>query len=168
MSGPSKSHAMTGWRVGYGAGPAPLIKAMAKVMTQSTANACSIAQWAALEAISSPVSMVADRVACYAARRDLCLERLAHLPALTVRKPQGAFYLFADCRSLIGGRLGDMPLNDDADVARALLEVEGVATVPGGAFGTPGYLRLSYAADEAVLHEAFDRLERFVAAVRAG
>jgi aspartate aminotransferase len=168
MSGPSKSHAMTGWRVGYGAGPAPLIKAMAKVMTQSTANACSIAQWAALEAIAGPLSRVADRVERFARRRDLCLERLARLPELPCRKPQGAFYLFADVSTLIGGRLGEAALTTDEDVARTLLEAEGVAAVPGSAFGTPGYLRLSYAADEAVLHEAFDRLERFVAAVRAG
>jgi aspartate aminotransferase len=137
-------------------------------MTQSTANACSIAQWAALEAIAGPLSRVADRVERFARRRDLCLKRLARLPELPCRKPQGAFYLFADVSTLIGGRLGEAALTTDEDVARTLLEAEGVAAVPGSAFGTPGYLRLSYAADEAVLHEAFDRLERFVAAVRAG
>lgn len=166
MNGVSKAYAMTGWRIGYAAGPDWLIKAMAKVMSQTTSNPCSISQWASVAALNGDHGFLVGRNAAFKRRRDAMLEKIAAAPGLTAPTPEGAFYIFADCSGLIGKRsAAGAALNTDLDVCAALLEEEGVAVVPGTAFGAEPGFRLSYATDDAALEEAGKRIMRFCGAV---
>ncbi|MEM0930276.1 MAG: pyridoxal phosphate-dependent aminotransferase [Pseudomonadota bacterium] len=165
MNGASKVYSMTGWRIGFGGGPAPLMAAIRKLLGQSTTNPCSISQWAVVAALNGDHGFLAERNQAFRARRDHLLDVFASTPGLTCAKPEGAFYLYPGCADLIGGTIGGKTLETDLDVAEALLEDELVALVPGTAFGMGPFLRLSYAADMATIEEAGRRISRFAARV---
>ncbi|MBP6900067.1 MAG: pyridoxal phosphate-dependent aminotransferase [Burkholderiaceae bacterium] len=160
VNGVSKAYAMTGWRIGYAAGPRELIQAMATLQSQSTSNPCSIAQAAAVAALDGPHDFLAARNQVFQARLDLCLAALRSTPGLGCRRPEGAFYLFPRCEDLIGradphtGR----PLRNDLEVTRYLLERARVAVVPGSAFGAPGHFRISFATATERLETACQRI----------
>jgi len=167
MNGCSKAYAMTGWRLGYCAAPAALIKAMDKLQSQSTSNTSSITQAAAVEALTGPQDFIETMCSAYVRRRDLVLEMLAKANGLVVRKPEGAFYVFAGVHGCLGKTTpGGRRLDTDEDFVVALLEEEGVAAVHGTAFCFPGYFRISYATDDASLVEACTRIQRFCGALR--
>lgn len=167
VNGVSKAYAMTGWRIGYAGGPAPLVKAMAKIQSQSTSNPCSIAQWAAVEALLGPQDFLQKNVTLFQTRRDLVVSELAQAPGLTCRSPEGAFYVLASCAALIGKRTASgQILKDDVDFVTALLEQEFVAVVQGSAFGFPKHFRVSYAMDPETLREACGRIQRFCASLQ--
>ncbi|XTZ38097.1 pyridoxal phosphate-dependent aminotransferase [Salmonella enterica] len=159
INGVSKSHAMTGWRLGYAAGPAWLIHAMQILQSQSTSNPSSISQAAAVVALQQPAEFLAGWIAVLDRRRKLLLETIAASNGLRASAPQGAFYIFANCTALIGLTTpeGEV-LNDDKAVASWLLQDAQVALLHGSAFGTPGYLRIAYAVEDGLLTEACQRL----------
>lgn len=164
LNGVSKAYAMTGWRIGFGAGPAPLIAAMKKLQSQSTTNACTIAQWAAVTALTGPQDGLATQRILFQKRRDTLVAGLNAIDALSCPMPDGAFYVFPSLDDVIGhtskgGRL----IDTDLAFAEALLEETGVALVPGTAFGAPGNFRISYAASDAELAEATARIADFCA-----
>jgi aspartate aminotransferase len=162
MNGVSKAYAMTGWRIGYAGGPAPLITAMRKVMSQSTSNPASISQWAAVEALSGPQDFIAPNAALFEARRDLVVSMLNQAHGLKCPTPQGAFYVFPSCAGLIGAVAPNgMTITSDRDFADALLDAEGVSVVFGEAFGLSPHFRISYATTNALLEEACQRIQRF-------
>jgi aspartate aminotransferase len=166
MNGASKAYAMTGWRIGYAGGPAWLIRAMAKIQSQSTSNPCSIAQAAAAAALSGDQGFLKERAAVFEARRDLVVAMLNQTPGLACPRPEGAFYVYPDCSGLIGRRTPDgRPLVTDEDVAAYLLDSVGVAVVHGAAFGLSPAFRISYATDTATLEEAGRRIQRACAAL---
>ena len=159
VNGVSKAYAMTGWRVGYGAGPRPLIAAMTPIQGQTTSHTSSIAQHAAVAALDGGAALTEDFRRTFRARRDLVVERLSGVPGLRCRRPDGAFYLFPDCRGLFGRLRPDgQPIRSDLDVAQYLLEQFGVALVPGSSFLAEGHLRLSYAAASEALERACNRI----------
>ncbi|MCA3755352.1 MAG: pyridoxal phosphate-dependent aminotransferase [Phenylobacterium sp.] len=167
MNGVSKAYAMTGWRIGYAAGPEPLIKLMAKVMSQSTSNPCSVSQYAAVEALNGTQDFIKPNAALFQKRRDLVVSMLNQASGLECPTPEGAFYVYPSCEKLIGrtapsGRM----IGSDQDFANELLETEGVAVVFGAAFGLSPFFRISYATSEAVLEDACGRIQRFCAAVK--
>jgi aspartate aminotransferase len=167
VNGVSKSYAMTGWRIGYGAGPEALIRAMAVVQSQSTSNPCSVSQAAAVEALNGPQDFLAERRASFLRRRDLVVEALNAIPGITCRRPEGAFYAFAGCAGVIGRTTpAGAVLSADADFCRYLLEDHDVAVVPGSIFGLAPYFRVSYATAEAELRTAMTRIARAVEALR--
>uniref|UniRef100_UPI003BA87E7F aminotransferase class I/II-fold pyridoxal phosphate-dependent enzyme n=1 Tax=Stappia sp. TaxID=1870903 RepID=UPI003BA87E7F len=169
VNGVSKAYAMTGWRIGYAAGPADLIKVMAKIQSQSTSNPCSISQAAAVAALTGPQDFIATACKEYTARRDLVLKGLSGVEGLRLRKPEGAFYAFVECKGLIGKRTGKGTiLSNDAEVAEYLLEAAGVATVPGAAFGLSPCFRLSFAAARPLLASACSRIADAVTALEDG
>ncbi|MEO0722875.1 MAG: aminotransferase class I/II-fold pyridoxal phosphate-dependent enzyme, partial [Pseudomonadota bacterium] len=136
MNGVSKAYAMTGWRIGYAAGPKPLIDQMRKVMSQSTSNPCSVSQWAAVEALNGPQAFLAERNDVFKARRDLVVAALNRADGLHCETPDGAFYVYPSCAGLIGKTSrGGKRLDTDAAVADAMLEEVNVAVVFGAAFG---------------------------------
>ncbi len=155
----SKTFAMTGWRVGYVLAPQPLIAAITKLQSQSTSNATSIAQYAALEALRGPMDSVKTMLAEYTRRRERILSGLRAISGITCTAPQGAFYVFPNIAAKLNAR---MPT--DTHAASLLLEREHVAVVPGAAFGAPGYLRLSYATSIERIEEGLRRLQRFFGA----
>lgn len=162
MNGVSKAYAMTGWRIGYAGGPQWLIKAMAKVMSQTTSNPCSISQAASVAALNGDHSFLVPRNAAFKRRRDAMLDKIARAPGLTAPTPEGAFYIFADCSGLIGKVSGGgTTLTNDLDIAGALLEEVGVAVVPGVAFGAEPCFRLSYATSDEALEDAGNRIVQF-------
>ncbi len=166
LGGVSKTYAMTGWRVGYGAGPRTLVRAMATVQGHATAGVCASAQAAAAAALDGPQDEVGVMRGAYRRRRDLVVDALAAAPGLGCHRPDGAFYVYPSVASLIGRRSrGGRSLTTDEDVCVALLEEAHVATVFGAAFGMSPYLRLSCAASDAVLAEACRRVVRFCEAV---
>lgn len=159
VNGVSKAYAMTGWRIGYAAGPELLVQAMAKIQSQSTSNPCSIAQHAALAALDGPMDFLRARNEVFRERRDLCLEAFNAIDGLECRRPEGAFYLFPSCSGWIGRKTPDgQRLNNDIAVARFLLEKARVAVVPGSAFGSEGHFRISFATDTEQLRQACKRL----------
>ena len=159
VNGLSKSYAMTGWRIGYGGGPKELIAAMAVVQSQSTSNPCSISQAAAVEALTGPQDIVAQRRRVFQARRDLVVDRLNAIEGLECRRPEGAFYTFASCAGLIGRRTRTGELIDsDSAFCRYLLQTRDLAVVPGNCFGLAPHFRISYAASDADLNEACQRI----------
>lgn len=159
VNGVSKAYAMTGWRVGYGAGPAELIKAMATIQGQTSSHTSSISQYAALEALRGDQSYLPDFVKTFEARRDLVCDWLSRAPGLTCGIPDGAFYVFASCRDLLGVETPDgRTIQSDADFALYLLEQFGVAVVPGSSFLAGGYVRISYAASTQALERACQRI----------
>ena len=166
MNGVSKSHAMTGWRIGYCTGPREILKAMLKLQGQSTTNPPSISQWAAVEALNGPQGFLAEWREIFQKRRDYVVGRLNGMGGLDCLVPEGAFYVFPSCRGLLGKTsAGGRQLATDEDVVMALLEENGVALVHGSAFGLPGHFRISYAASDAELEKAMDRIAAFCAGV---
>lgn len=166
MNGVSKAYAMTGWRIGYAAGPEALIAAMRKVASQTTSNPCSVSQWAAVEALNGDHSFLEERNAAFKRRRDLVLAAINDAEGLVAPKPEGAFYVFADCAALIGKTAPDgNEIKTDTDFCAALLEAEAVAVVPGVAFGQAPGFRISYATDDESLIEAGKRIQRFCASL---
>ena len=160
VNGVSKAHAMTGWRVGYGAGPVSLVKAMATIQGQTTSHTSSIAQYAALEALAGNQSHLDVFRDTFRKRRDFICDRLNQTEGLTCRVPDGTFYVLASCRALLGRRTSDgMAIDSDIDFATWLLESFGVAVVPGASFLAPGHIRLSYAASKDEITRACDRLQ---------
>ena len=165
-NGVSKAHAMTGWRIGYAAGPVNLIKAMSKVQSQSTSNPCTISQWAAVEALNGPQDYIATNNAIFKRRRDLVVGMLNAIPGMTCPVPEGAFYVYPAINGLIGKTSAAGTLIDnDETFAKALLEEKGVAVVFGGAFGLSPCFRISYATADETLREACTRIQDFCAAL---
>jgi aspartate aminotransferase len=166
MNGVSKAYAMTGWRIGYAAGPVELIKAMDMIQGQQTSGACTIAQWASVEALNGPQDFVHKNKAIFQARRDLVVSMLNQARGISCPSPEGAFYVYPSCAALIGKKAasGKMIDNDEGFVS-ALLEQEGVAVVHGSAFGLGPNFRISYATSEALLEEACSRIQRFTASL---
>ncbi len=161
-NGVSKAYAMTGWRIGYGAGPAPLIAAMAKLQSQSTSNPCTISQWAVVTALTGPQDCLEENRILFARRRDLVMGALAEAPGLRLARPAGAFYLYPDIAGCIGRTsAGGRRIDDDTVFCTALLEETGVACVAGAAFGLSPHFRLSYATSEAALEAACRRIVAF-------
>ena len=167
MNGVSKSHAMTGWRIGYCTGPRELLAAMTKLQGQSTTNPASISQWAAVEALNGPQDFLKDWLKVFQARRDLVVDGLNASKGISCLVPQGAFYVFPSCADVLGKTsAGGRKLVTDEDFVMALLEETGVALVQGSAFGLPGHFRLSYAAADAELQKAVERVQAFCDGVR--
>lgn len=167
VNGVSKAFSMTGWRIGYAAGPADLIKAMAVMQSQSTTNPSSISQAAAVAALNGPQDFLAERNEIFRQRRDLVVARLDRCPGLTCSRPEGAFYVYPSCAGTIGKTAPDGgKIRSDEDFATKLLEAEGVAVVHGAAFGLSPYFRISYATSTDVLEDACDRIERFCLALK--
>ncbi|QHI99457.1 aminotransferase class I/II-fold pyridoxal phosphate-dependent enzyme [Xylophilus rhododendri] len=166
VNGVSKAYSMTGWRIGYAAGPRWLVDAMQVLQSQSTSNACSISQAAAVAALQGGTGFIEDWVLLLAQRRDRLLQTVARIEGMHCALPEGAFYLFANCQGLLGRSTPDSTiLRTDLDLAAYLLDAAHVGTVHGSAFGTPGYLRLAYAVDMPVLEDACRRIERACAAL---
>lgn len=164
INGVSKSYSMTGWRIGWAAGNEKIIGAMKKIQSQSTTNAASMSQWAAVAALEGDQSFLKEWCGIFAKRRDLMLALLSQAPGLACDKPSGAFYLYVSCAGLIGKTsAGGKKLASDGDVVAALLEEEGVAVVPGAAFGLEPFFRISYATSDSQLEEAGKRIQRFCA-----
>ena len=162
MNGVSKAYCMTGWRIGYAAGPEQLIKAMAKLQSQSTSNPSSVSQWAAVEALNGPQDFIPKHNKVFKERRDLVVSMLNQANGLSCMTPEGAFYVYPSCAGLIGKTApsGKMISNDE-DFVSELLAVEGVAVVHGAAFGTSPYFRISYATSTTILEDACTRIQRF-------
>jgi aspartate aminotransferase len=160
VNGVSKTYAMTGWRIGYAAGPKPVIKGMARVQSHSTSNANSIAQQAALEAIAGPQAEIEVMRRAFEQRRNLMLTRMLGVPEVKCTKPQGAFYLLPDWRAYIGRRAGEREIRSCTDLATYFLEEAHVALVPGEAFCAPGHLRFSYATSTARIDEGMQRVAK--------
>ena len=167
MNGVSKAYAMTGWRIGYAAGPEPLINAMRKVMTQSTSNPSSISQWAAVEALTGPQDFIKPNAKLFEERRNLVVSMLNQASGIHCPTPEGAFYVYPSVAGLIGKTApSGKTIGTDEDFAVELLESEGVSVVFGAAFGLSPFFRISYATSNAVLEEACERIQRFCGAVR--
>ncbi|MFT4069123.1 pyridoxal phosphate-dependent aminotransferase [Paraburkholderia sp.] len=167
VNGVSKTYAMTGWRVGFCAGPKPLLQAMLNVQGQATNGICTVAQAAAVAALDGPQDLLRERCESYRVRRDLVMNLLADAPGLRYRKPGGAFYIFPSMAAHIGKRTkGGTLIRDDKDFVLALLQEKHVATVYGAAYGMGGYFRISYAADVALLTEACRRIVEFCGELR--
>ncbi len=162
VNGVSKAYAMTGWRIGYAAGPEPLIRAMTTIQSQSTSNPCSISQWAAVEALTGPQDYIAEAAAAFRRRRDLVVAALNACPGLACPEPEGAFYVYPSIAGLIGRRApSGVRIATDEAFAAELLAAEGVAVVFGAAFGLSPNFRISYAAADSVLTDACNRIRRF-------
>lgn len=162
INGVSKSYSMTGWRIGWAAGDAKIISMVKKIQGQSTTNASSIGQWAATAALNSDQGFLDGWRDIFAKRRDLVVSMLSQAPGLECATPSGAFYLYPSCAGLIGKSSSKgKKLDSDGDVVAALLEEEGVAVVPGAAFGLSPFFRISYATSEEQLKEACQRIQRF-------
>ncbi|MFZ9132765.1 MAG: pyridoxal phosphate-dependent aminotransferase [Gemmobacter sp.] len=166
-NGVSKAYAMTGWRIGYAGGPESLIKAMAKVQSQSTSNPSTISQWAAVEALNGPQDYIRDSRKVFQRRRDLVVGMLNQCPGIVCPVPEGAFYVYPSIAGLIGRTsAGGTKIATDEDFAAALLEETGVAVVFGAAFGLSPAFRISYATADEVLAEACTRIRGFCNGLR--
>ncbi|HEY9056349.1 MAG TPA: pyridoxal phosphate-dependent aminotransferase [Aurantimonas sp.] len=166
INGVSKAYAMTGWRIGYAGGPVQLIKAMDMIQGQQTSGACSIAQWAALEALDGPQDFIDKNRKIFEGRRDLVVSMLNQANGIECPSPEGAFYVYPSCAGLIGRKTGaGKVIASDEDFVTELLEAEGVAVVQGSAFGLGPNFRISYATSEALLEEACSRIQRFCASL---
>lgn len=167
MNGVSKAYCMTGWRIGYCAGPQQLIKAMTKIQSQSTSNPTSISQWAALEALTGPQDFIAAHNEHFKRRRDLVVKMLNEADGIECITPEGAFYVYPSCAGCIGKTAPDgTAIDGDEAFAKALLEAEGVAVVHGEAFGLSPFFRISYATSDENLVEACERIQRFCASLK--
>ncbi|HEY2357429.1 MAG TPA: pyridoxal phosphate-dependent aminotransferase [Phenylobacterium sp.] len=167
MNGVSKAYAMTGWRIGYAAGPEPLIKLMAKVMSQTTSNPSSISQWAAVEALNGTQEFIKPNAKPFEERRDLVVSMLNQARGIKCPTPEGAFYVYPSVEELIGKTApSGKVIGSDQDFAVELLETEGVSVVFGAAFGLSPFFRISYATSNAQLEDACSRIQRFCAAVK--
>ncbi|MBW6422982.1 pyridoxal phosphate-dependent aminotransferase [Rhizobium sp. XQZ8] len=162
MNGVSKAYAMTGWRIGYAAGPVELIKAMDMIQGQQTSGACTVAQWAAVEALNGPQDFIPANKKIFEGRRDLVVSMLNQAKGIVCPSPEGAFYVYPSCAGLIGKTApSGKVIETDEDFVTELLETEGVAVVHGSAFGLGPNFRISYAASEEQLEEACKRIQRF-------
>ena len=167
MNGVSKAYAMTGWRIGYAAGPEALIKSMAKVMSQTTSNPSSISQWAAVEALNGTQEFIKPNAKLFEGRRDLVVSMLNQANGIACPTPEGAFYVYPSVEKLIGKTSpSGKVIGSDQDFAVELLEQEGVSVVFGAAFGLSPFFRISYATSNAVLEDACTRIQRFCANVK--
>jgi aspartate aminotransferase len=166
VDGASKTYAMTGWRIGYTAGPLPLIKAMAKIQGQSTSNPTHVAQIAALAALTGPQACVAEMRSAFDDRRVAMVKLLRAIPGVNCREPQGAFYAFPDVSAYVGKRSPEGSiLDDDVQLCDWLVEVGKVAVVPGSGFGAPGFVRLSYACSMQNIEQGIERLGKALASL---
>jgi aspartate aminotransferase len=162
MNGVSKTYCMTGWRIGYGGGPEPLIKAMAMLQSQSTSNPTAVSQWAAVEALNGPQDFIAKHNKIFKERRDLCVSMLNQAKGIQCPKPEGAFYVYPSCVGTMGKTAPTgKKLKTDEDFVTELLEAEGVAVVQGTPFGVGPAFRVSYATATSALEEACTRIQRF-------
>jgi aspartate aminotransferase len=167
MNGVSKSYAMTGWRIGYAAGPSELIKAMDMVQGQQTSGACTIAQWASVEALNGPQDFIPVRRKAFEERRDLVVSMLNQAKHLKCPKPEGAFYVYPSVAGALGKSTpSGQVIETDEDFVTALLEQEGVAAVHGSAFGQGPNVRISYATSLKQLEEACKKIQKFTAELR--
>ena len=167
VNGVSKAYAMTGWRIGYCAGPKAVVDAMRTVQTQSTTNPCSISQWAAVEALNGPQDYIETSRAAFLRRRDLVVAMLNDAQGLSCPTPEGAFYVYPSCAGAIGKTApSGARIDSDEAFCAELLKAEGVAVVFGAAFGLSPHFRVSYAAADATLREACARIQRFCASLR--
>jgi aspartate aminotransferase len=163
-NGVSKAYAMTGWRIGYAAGPSHLIAAMRKIQSQSTSNPCTISQWAAVEALNGPTEFLAENNAIFVRRRDLVVRALNDIPGITCAVPEGAFYVYPSIAGLIGKTTpAGVRIDNDEVFATQLLEQTGVAVVFGAAFGLSPNFRVSYATSDTTLVTACERIKEFCA-----
>ena len=166
VNGVSKAYAMTGWRIGYAAGPEKLIGAMRKVQSQSTSNPCTVSQWAAVEALNGTQDYIAENNKMFTRRRNLVVDMLNEIDGVICPKPEGAFYVYPSIAGLIGKTTpSGITITDDEVFATALLEDTGVAVVFGAAFGLSPNFRISYATSDEALKEACTRLQKFCAAL---
>lgn len=163
VDGVSKSYAMTGWRIGWAAGPKALVDAMARIQGQSTSGATTFAQFGALAALTGDQGPVEEMRATFERRRALLCDGLDALPGVRCSRPAGAFYAFPDLREVLGRRVEGHSIASSVDLCERLLELEHLACVPGTPFGAEGFLRLSFAASEETLQEGLARLRRFLA-----
>ena len=162
MNGVSKSYSMTGWRIGYGAGPKEIIKAMAKIQSQSTTNPSSISQAAAVEALNGTQEFIKTRTESFKERRDFVVKSLNKIKGLTCFKPKGAFYVFPNCKSCLNKKdIKNNKIKTDKDFVESLLENAGIAVVQGSAFGLPGFFRISYATSMENLQKALAKIQEF-------
>ncbi|MFZ3580991.1 pyridoxal phosphate-dependent aminotransferase [Loktanella sp. DJP18] len=162
VNGVSKAYAMTGWRIGYAAGPEPLIKAMRKVQSQSTSNPCTISQWAAVEALNGTQEFLKPNNAMFVRRRDLVVDALNDCPGIACPRPEGAFYVYPSIKGCIGKTsAGGTVIDTDETFATALLDETGAAVVFGAAFGLSPHFRVSYATSDTALSEACARIKTF-------
>ncbi|MDA8232405.1 MAG: pyridoxal phosphate-dependent aminotransferase [Magnetospirillum sp.] len=162
MNGVSKAYAMTGWRVGYAAGPLALIKAMNTIQSQSVTHTSSISQAAAVEALNGPQDFIPRNAAVFKERRDMVVRMLNDCPGIACKIPEGAFYVYPSCAGVLGKKTPDgKVIASDTDFVAALLEAEGVAVVQGAAFGLEPYFRISYATSSELLRAACERIKRF-------
>lgn len=162
LNGVSKAYSMTGWRIGYAGGPAPLIKAIGTLQSQSTSNPSSISQWAAVEALNGAQDFLKDWVQSFKERRDLVVSMLNQASGLSCPTPEGAFYVYPSCEGCLGKKTPKgQAIDSDGDFAAALLAEEGVAVVPGAAFGLSPFFRVSYATGMDTLEDACRRIQRF-------
>jgi len=167
VDGVSKTYAMTGWRIGYTAGPVPLIKAMAKIQGQSTSNPTHVAQIAALAALTGPQDCVGQMRSAFDERRREMVKLLRAIPGVTCREPKGAFYAFPDVSAHVGKKTPEGSiLDDDVQLCDWLVEVGRVAVVPGSGFGAPGFVRLSYACSMAQIQDGVGRLAKALGTLR--
>ncbi len=167
MNGVSKAYAMTGWRIGYAAGPVQLIKAMGKLQSQSTSNPSSISQWAAVEALNGPQDFIAENNKKFKERRDLVVSMLNQAKGLSCPTPEGAFYVYPSCEGVIGKTApSGKVISNDEDFVTELLAQEGVAAVHGAAFGLEPFFRVSYATSNAALEDACQRIQRFCGSLK--
>jgi aspartate aminotransferase len=167
LNGMSKAYCMTGWRLGYAAGPEHLIKAMGTLQSQSTTNPSSITQWAGVEALNGPQDFIPKHNKVFKERRDLVVSMLNQAKGLTCPKPEGAFYVFPFCKGAIGKTApSGKKIANDEDFVKELLAAEGVAVVHGTAFGLGPAFRLSYAASTKDLEQGCGRIQRFCANLR--
>ena len=162
MNGVSKSYAMTGWRIGYAAGPKEIIKAISKIQSQSTTNPSSISQAAAVEALNGNQDFISIRAKAFEERRDFVVNTLNSISGIKCLKPDGAFYVFPSCKNLIGKKdINGKKIENDTDFVQSLLENNGVAVVQGSAFGLEGYFRISYATSMDNLKRALKKISDF-------
>ena len=162
MNGVSKSYAMTGWRIGYAAGPKEIIKAISKIQSQSTTNPSSISQAAAVEALNGNQDFISIRAKAFEERRDFVVKMLNSINGIKCLKPDGAFYVFPSCKNLIGKKdINGKKIENDTDFVQSLLENNGVAVVQGSAFGLEGYFRISYATSMDNLKRALKKISDF-------
>ena len=166
VNGASKAYAMTGWRIGYAAGPAAVIKAMSAFQSHAASNANSVAQYATEAALSGGEEELSRMVAAFDQRRRLLCDLINRVPGLRCDLPHGAFYVMMDMRALLGRRCGDTVIDSSNTFAGVLIERECVAVVPGEAFGEPGFVRLSYAVSEERIREGLRRMANFVATLQ--
>ena len=158
MNGVSKSYSMTGWRIGYAAGPVEIIKAISKIQSQSTSNPSSISQAAAVEALNGTQDFIKTRANSFKERRNFVVDSLNNIKGITCLKPEGAFYVFPSCKGLLNKKT---KLKSDTEFVQKLLEQANVAVVQGSAFGLPGYFRISYATSMDNLKKAMERIKNF-------